>query len=185
MHTLPLSENICSPLEVYSQHGDHSSAPISTPPPPPQLGAVPRLGSKRIRAARSWKCAAGGRSIKLLSGRQNKPACGKNNAAPGAKGPDASPHRVALAVSGLRGECDHPNCNSLPPTDGVDRKGKTVLLFIGSCSARMMSMRELSRECMFRLSYILERSWKTHRCEGLFFFQGRSWHKQTRVAMRA
>lgn len=30
----------------------------------------------------------------------------------------------------------------------------------------MMSIRELSRECMLRLSYILERSWKkTHRCQ--------------------
>lgn len=82
VHPLPVSENICSPLEVYSTHGDHSSARISTPPPPPpppplRLGAVPRLGSKRIRAGRSWKCAAGGRSIKLLSGGENKPACGK------------------------------------------------------------------------------------------------------------
>lgn len=38
---------------------------------------------------------------------------------------------------------------------------KYVLPFKGSCSALMMSIRELSNECMFKLSYILDRSWGT------------------------
>lgn len=60
-----------------------------------------------------------------------------------------------------------PPSEPLPPPRHADRKEKGILPFMVSCSARMMSIRELSRECMFRLSYILERSCEKTQAWGL------------------
>lgn len=159
-HAPALSENIWNLLQTFTAKNHHFSLLRSVLLLLLLLCASPRLSSSRIRAGRSCKCAAGGRSsIKLSAGEKISWCAGKTT---------QLREKRACHVPAPQ----HPTPNTIafpltPPCTDTDRKGKAISPFIGSCSARMMSIRELSRECMFRLSYILVRSWKKRQVRSL------------------
>lgn len=160
-HTPAPSENIWNLLQTFTVKNHHFSL-LRSVPLLLLLYASPRLSSSRIRAGRSCKCAAGGRSSIKLSAGEKISWCGEKQL--GTKRNGACRTSWCRDVTGpFHLHSSTPNTIAFPsdppqPQANADRKGKAISPFIGSCSARMMSIRELSRECMFRLSYILVRS---------------------------
>lgn len=148
--------------EQWGEEHHRVCRPPHPPLPPALLAAQVKQQQQDQELDAHVKCAAGGRKYEAVSSGENKLLCGKSTRlweqrgrsppCPGLHGPLRRTWSLCPNPS--------PSPSPPPPLRYTQRRKEEALLFIGSCSARMMSIRELSRECMLRLSYILERSWK-------------------------
>lgn len=176
IYSLEVSENICN------QFRDLFTAKEKYHHVPP-LCVLPRLGSNRIRAGRSCKCAAGGRSIKLSAGEKiswcvEKQHSSASNGACHLPAPNHSARRQASSVNMIT--------SLWPPLPSPHRrlKGKGSLTFhrilLSSHDVNQRALQGVHVQTVVHSGAVLENT----QVRRFYIRPGSELTKQTRVVMR-